>query len=224
MSTRALASPSTALVFLLAAAACPSPPSFAEEGHCHMASEPAAAAAPAPAAGQLSELSLPDLELVDQDGHTVRVWSDLVAGRKVAMNFIFTTCTTICPPQGATFAKLQRELARDGGEPVQLISVSIDPAVDTPARLKAWRDKLGAGPGWTLLTGAKPQVDSLLKALGAFAAEKTEHAPLFLVGDGKSGRWQRLYGLPSPAELKAALAGLDAAAAPSPATAEEVGR
>jgi protein SCO1/2 len=50
----------------------------------------------------------------------VRFYTDLVKGRVVAVNFIFTTCTTICPPLGATFARVQRELesvADDKGGP-----------------------------------------------------------------------------------------------------------
>lgn len=186
-------------------------PARAEEP-CHGA---APAAAPPLAASRVEALVIPDVVLNDQDGRAVRV-RDLIAGHRVAMNFIFTTCTTICPPQGATFAKLQKRLAE--GPPlaaVQLISVSIDPAVDTPARLKAWRDKLagsapGGGPSWTLLTGGKPQVDALLKALQVFTPDKGSHSPVALVGDGASGRWQRLYGLPSPAELVEALGAFDA--------------
>lgn len=152
-----------------------------------------------------ARLEIPDLELTDQDGKPVRFYSDLVAGRLVAMNFIFTTCTTICPPMGANFAKLERILARRQGAPVALISVSIDPATDTPARLKAWRDNLlGAGQAsspWTLVTGPRQEMTALLKALNAFNADKARHTPFLLLGNEATGQWRRVYGLTPPAEL-----------------------
>jgi protein SCO1/2 len=166
---------------------------------CH--TEPGQAAAPAAA-----ELKLPDVLLTDQDGRAVR-FADLVAGRRVAVNFIFTTCTTICPPMGAHFARLERLLAERGVVDVGLISLSIDPQVDSPPRLRAWREKLGGGKGWTLLTGPKPKVDGLLKALGVYTASPLDHAPVVLLSDGRSGRWQRAYGLTPPAELAALLLG-----------------
>ena len=104
-------------------------------------------------------MSIPDVELLDQDGRKIHFYSDLVKGKTVAINFIFTTCTTICPPMGATFASVQKEL---GDRDVQFISISVDPVTDTPERLKAWRAKFKAGPRWTLVTGEKEKIDELL--------------------------------------------------------------
>jgi hypothetical protein len=100
-----------------------------------------------------SKMTIPDVELLDQDGNKVRFYTDLVKGRTVAINFIFTTCTTICPPLGATFARVQKELGERAGRDVQLISVSVDPATDTPERMKAWGAKFHAAAGWTFVTG-----------------------------------------------------------------------
>jgi protein SCO1/2 len=157
-----------------------------------------------------SKMSIPDVELLDQDGRKVHFYSDLVKGKTVAVNFIFTTCTTICPPLGATFARVQRELGERAGRDVRLISVSVDPATDTPERLKSWGAKFHAGAGWTLVTGAKPQVDELLRALGAATASPADHTPTVLVGNEAAGQWTRAYGLARPAVL---LGLIDAAAA-----------
>jgi cytochrome oxidase Cu insertion factor (SCO1/SenC/PrrC family) len=181
----------------------------ADPAPCHTEAAPAAPAAAAPAA---ADLKLPDALLTDQDGRRVR-FADLVAGRRVALNFIFTTCTTICPPMGAHFARLERLLAERGVSDVCHLSLSIDPQVDSPPRLLAWRQKLGGGSGWTLLTGPKREVDALLKALGVYTASPLDHAPLVLLSDGKGGRWQRAYGLTPPAELAALLLGEPAPAA-----------
>jgi cytochrome oxidase Cu insertion factor (SCO1/SenC/PrrC family) len=146
-------------------------------------------------------MSIPDVELLDQDGRTVHFYSDLVRGKTVVVNFIFTTCTTVCPPLGATFARVQKELGERAGRDVQLISISVDPVTDTPERLKAWGEKFKAGPGWTLVTGAKPQVDELLRALSASAARREDHTPTVLIGNEAAGQWTRAYGLTSPAKL-----------------------
>jgi protein SCO1/2 len=148
--------------------------------------------------------SIPDVELTDQDGRPVHVYSDLIRGKRVAMNFVFTTCTTICPPMGANFERLQKVLgARAGraGNDVRLISVSIDPQTDTPQRLKAWGTKFHAGPGWTLLTGRKEDVDRLLKALGVYTPDRADHSPLVLLGNDSAKRWTRAYGLAAPAKM-----------------------
>jgi protein SCO1/2 len=153
------------------------------------------------AASANSRMSIPDVELLDQDGRRVRFYSDLVRGKVVAVNFIFTTCTTVCPPLGATFARVQRELGERAGRDVHLISISVDPATDTPERMKDWGAKFKAGPGWTLVTGPKPQVDELLRALAASSARREDHTPTVLVGNDATGQWTRAYGLTPPAKL-----------------------
>jgi cytochrome oxidase Cu insertion factor (SCO1/SenC/PrrC family) len=145
--------------------------------------------------------SIPDVVLVNQDGQQVRVRSDLVTGKIVAVNFIFTSCKGICPPMSANFAKLQEQLGRRVGNGVELISVSVDPQVDTPERLHAWRKAYGGGRGWTLLTGKKHDVDFLLKELHVFAADKSNHSPFILLGDEAARKWVRVHGLTEPERL-----------------------
>ena len=177
-------------------------------------------AADAHASHAPSKMTIPDVELLDQDGRKVRFYTDLVKGKTVAVNFVFTTCTTICPPLGATFARLQKELGARAGRDVRLVSISVDPATDTPERLKAWGAKFHAAEGWTLVTGRKPQVDELLRALGAGVASPADHTPTVLIGNDAAGQWTRAYGLARPAVLiglidDAAAGRLDAAAASS---------
>jgi protein SCO1 len=148
-----------------------------------------------------SKASIPDVVLLNQDGEQVRFYSDLVKNKVVAINFIFTTCTTICPPMGAHFSKLQKLMGERVNKDFHLISISVDPLTDTSQRLKAWGEKFNAGPGWTLLTGPKHDVVKLLKALGVFTADKWDHTPLVLIGNEATGRWVRADGLASPAKL-----------------------
>ncbi len=149
----------------------------------------------------LGATTIPDVEVKTADGSTVHFYRDLVQGRAVAMNFIFTTCTTICPPMGANFGQLQKLLGDRVGGDVRLISVSVDPVTDTPARMKEWGAKFGAGEGWTLVTGDRDEVTHLLKALGVFTPDVSDHSPVVLVGDDRRGEWTRAYGLTPPAKL-----------------------
>lgn len=154
-----------------------------------------------PEIGAVQKMNIPDVELLDQDGRKIHFYTDLIKGQTVAINFIFTTCTTICPPLGATFARVQRELGDKAGRDVRFISISVDPATDTPERLKAWGEKFHAGAGWTFVTGNKPQVDELLRALGASSARREDHSPTILIGNDAQGTWTRTYGLAKSSQL-----------------------
>jgi protein SCO1/2 len=143
--------------------------------------------------------NIPDVELVDQDGKTVHLYSDLVRGRVAALSFIFTTCTTICPLIGANLGRLQTELGQSlGEEDVALISVSVDPATDIPQRMKAWGAQFGAKPGWSLLTGDKREVDQLLKILGLFTPDIRSHSPFLLLVNDRTGDWTRVNVIETP--------------------------
>lgn len=187
---------------LLMLAALPPGLARAEDDHAHHHPTPAWKSQ------ALGGLTLPDVTLHDQDGNEVRFVSDLVADKVVAVNFVFTTCTTVCPPMGAIFGKLQQLLDDDSAGGVELISVSVDPVVDTPQRLKVWSDRFGRRPGWTLLTGDKPTIDRLLKALQVFTPDKGDHAPIVIVGDARHDRWTRAYGLAPAAQLAEMIEGL----------------
>ena len=162
---------------------------------CHQPAAPQGApvkgAAPAVA-------PIPDVWVVDQDGNKRRFYTDLVKGKVVAINFVFTSCTYICPMQGKNFGQLQASLGDRLGREVHLVSVSTDPATDTPARLKAWAATFGARPGWTLVTGEREEMDKLLLALTGDASGQSKHSPVAFVGDLDKGAWVRAYALAEP--------------------------
>ncbi|HSS22483.1 MAG TPA: SCO family protein [Pyrinomonadaceae bacterium] len=144
--------------------------------------------------------NIPDVQIYDQTGRRLNFYSDLIKGKTVAINFIFTTCTGVCPPLTATFRRVQQDLAKQG-LPAQLISISVDPVTDTPARLQEFAAKFKAAPGWTFVTGDKSAIDSILQALGTAVANKTDHTSMILIGNDVTGEWTRAYGLSSPAVL-----------------------
>jgi protein SCO1/2 len=176
--------------------------------------EAAPAAAAPTGAGALPpavNVSLVDAPLLDQDGRPVQFARDVVGDRIVVVDFVFTTCTTICPILSAKLAGLQGRLGDRLGKEVGLVSVSIDPARDTPERLKAYAARFKARPGWTWVTGEPETVNKVLKGLGAYTPNFNEHPPIMLVGDGRTGRWARFNGFPDPARLEAAIDALVAA-------------
>jgi len=141
----------------------------------------------------------------------VRFKTEVVGDRIVVLDFVYTTCTTVCPVLSALFSQLQGKLGDRLGRDVFLVSVTVDPNRDTPARLKAYAAKHGAGEGWTWLTGDKSSVDRVLKGLEAYTANFEDHPSQVMVGDGRSGVWTRFYGFPSPAQILAKVDELAAA-------------
>ena len=146
-------------------------------------------------------LRIPDATVYDQHGTRLKFYTDLVKGKTVAINFIFTTCTAICPSLTANFRRVQQQLGDRVGHDVHLISVSVDPATDVPERLKEYAAKFKAGPGWTFVTGDKAEIDSVLKALGTAVADKNDHTPMVLIGNESADDWSRTYGLSPPSRL-----------------------
>jgi cytochrome oxidase Cu insertion factor (SCO1/SenC/PrrC family) len=151
--------------------------------------------------GPTKKLIIPDVEVLDQDGNALHFYSDLIKGKTVAINFIFTNCTTICPPLAATFARVQREMGDRVGKDVHFISISVDPLTDTPERLKAWGAKFKAGAGWTFVTGSKPEMDKLLNALGASVSRREDHTPSVIVANDSKDIWTRTYGLAKTSQM-----------------------
>jgi protein SCO1/2 len=133
--------------------------------------------------------TIPDVTLVNQQGEPVKLYSDLMGNGVVVVNFIFTTCTTICPPMGAVFGQLQKLLHDRGHSGVRLISISIDPVTDTPDKLLAWGETFHAGPNWSLLTGDKADIDKVRRAFHSYTADKSSHSSVAFIGNAAKGKW-----------------------------------
>jgi len=133
--------------------------------------------------------------LTTQDGEQVRFYDDLIKGKIVAINLIYTTCQYACPLETARLSQVQRKLGDRMGRDVFFYSITIDPEHDTPAVLKEYAQKFNAGPGWTFLTGRKADIDLLSKKLGIYSApdpgNADGHMPYLLVGNEVTGQWMR---------------------------------
>ena len=149
-------------------------------------------------AAESADVDLRDRPLLTQHGDEVLFVSDVVGDDIVVMDFVYTTCTTICPVLSALFTQVQTKLGDEVGNGVTLVSMSVDPVRDTPQRMRAYSAKHKAGDGWLWLTGEKPVVEDVLVGMGAYTTNFEDHPTMVLIGDGKTGEWQRLFGFPNP--------------------------
>lgn len=148
----------------------------------------------------LANYDIPALTLVDASGREVSLAGLLDGGKPLMLNFIFTSCTTICPVQTATFSQVQAALGELQNQ-VRMVSISIDPEQDTPARLSAYAAKFHAGLQWRFLTGSVPDILAVQKAFDAYRGEKASHVPLTFLHASPGAPWVRIEGFISAAEL-----------------------
>jgi len=139
--------------------------------------------------------TIPDVVVINQNGEQVRLRSFLAdPTRPVVVDFIYGTCTTICPILSAGFANLQRKLGADSDK-VRLVSITIDPENDSPKVMKEYLKRYQAKPGWDFLTGSRADINQVMKAFNAYFPDKMSHLPLNFIREPGTGKWIRLYGL-----------------------------
>ena len=151
--------------------------------------------------------AVPDVVLINQDREKVRLVELLSSGKPVLLDFIYGTCTTICPILSAGYSNMQRKLG-DDPEQVQLVSISIDPEHDTPAVMTEYLERYQAKPGWDFLTGSREDIDKVMHAFDAYVQDKMSHYPLTLIRAPGGDYWVRIYGLVGTRELMEEYEGL----------------
>jgi protein SCO1/2 len=144
--------------------------------------------------------AMPDVVLVNQNGEKVRLKEYLQSNKPVVVDFIFGTCTTICPILSAGYVNLQQKLGADS-QKVKLVSISIDPENDTPKVMKMYLKRYRAKPGWDFLTGSRADIDKVMYAFNAYIPNKMSHFPLTLIRSPADGKWIRIFGLLSSSEF-----------------------
>ncbi len=145
-----------------------------------------------------AEYTVPDIVLTDERGEPVALRALLGGDRPIAINFIYTSCTTICPVMTATMLQLQRVLVQEPARPM-FVSISIDPDYDTATMLRAYAGRFGAD--WTFLTGERAEVLEVLQAFSAWRGNKTNHAAITLFRSAGAEHWTRVEGLASASQL-----------------------
>ncbi len=143
----------------------------------------------------------PNVPLVTHEGKTVRFFDDLIEGKVVVINFIYTTCTDVCPLDTARLKTIQEILGNRVGRDVFMYSISIDPDRDTPEKLAEYAKRYRVGPGWTFLTGKESDVLLLRKKLGLYIEgleDKLDHNMSFVIGNQRTGRWMKRSPMDNP--------------------------
>ncbi len=147
-----------------------------------------------------------NLELINQDGETVRFFDDVLKDKVVVINFIFTNCKGACP-----LITHKLTLVRDGlegyiGEPIQFVSLSLDPARDTPAAMKEFAKTHNADhDGWVFLTGKSENLDSIIKRLGQFTDDIEAHSTMMMAGNVNAAHWIKIQPQELPPQIVAKL-------------------
>jgi protein SCO1 len=153
-------------------------------------------------ARQAGNYTLPQTLLVRSDGAKTSFPQEIDDGKPVVLNFIYTTCTAICPILSQSFSEFQRKLGAER-EKVRMVSISIDPEEDTPKRLAAYAKQFDAGRQWGFYTGSVQASVSLQKAFQAYFGDKMHHRPVTFMRAAPGEAWVRLDGFTSPDDLLA---------------------
>jgi len=141
----------------------------------------------------------PNIPLTTHEGKSVRFFDDLIEGKVVVINFIYTSCKAVCPVETARLRQVQEILGDRVGRDVFMYSISIDPERDTVAALNDYHKAFKIGPGWTFLRGKKEDVDLLRKKLGLYIESIQEvsedgvidHNLNLIIGNQSTGRWMK---------------------------------
>lgn len=148
----------------------------------------------------IEEYQVPDVTLLSQDGQEVQLKNYFDSDKLIVLDFIYGTCTTICPVLSVSFAHLQKKLG-EKSDRVRLVSISIDPDNDTPELMKEHLQKYGAQPGWDAFTGKRDNIIQVLKEFDSYVSNKMDHYPLTILRGPGEKEWVRLYGLLSASDL-----------------------
>jgi protein SCO1 len=144
--------------------------------------------------------TVPNVTLLNQEGKKVNLKALVDAGKPVMIDFIYTTCNTICPVLSASFMNVRKGLGAEVDK-VQFISISIDPEHDRPEVMKKYLARFNSGKGWEFLTGSREDIARVLQALDASVIDKMAHEPLYLLRGSTSDQWVRVNGLMRKADL-----------------------
>jgi protein SCO1/2 len=174
----------------------------AAHAHHHMAADPTTRRS-------VIAYQIPDVKMVRDDGRSVSLVHEMDDGRPVVLAFIYTTCTTVCPLTSATLSELQRKLDASSHS-AHLVSISIDPEQDTPARLHEYAAKFGAGPAWQHYTGTLAASQTVQRAFDVYRGSKMDHAAVSLVRASPGDAWVRVEGFATSDQLMAELSGAPA--------------
>lgn len=133
----------------------------------------------------------PNLPVVNQNGETLKFYDDLIKDKIVIIMFIYTSCTDICPLTTARMTLIEDKLGNAVGRDIFIVSMTVDPEVDTPEKLKAYSKSFATGPGWTFVTGKPDDIRAINYRLGERSKVLSDHRNEIVLGNDVTGEWQR---------------------------------
>jgi cytochrome oxidase Cu insertion factor (SCO1/SenC/PrrC family) len=144
----------------------------------------------------------PKVRLTSSEGSDVVLSELLAEDSPVLLQFIFTSCATICPLLSATFARGQDPLTSTH-EGYRMLSISIDPEYDTPKRLADYAKRNNAGDNWTFLTGSRGDIGKVMRAFDVLyqGDNKMYHQPYTFLRARADAPWVRIDGILTVGEL-----------------------
>lgn len=134
-----------------------------------------------------------NLELISQDGERVRFYDDVLRGKVVLVNFIFTNCQAACPLMTRNLTLVRDMLGDQVGDSIHFVSISLDPVRDTPAAMKKFAETHDADQkGWLFLTGEPSSVHRIVAKLGQFSPDLESHSTLMLAANVRTAHWTKI--------------------------------
>jgi protein SCO1/2 len=145
----------------------------------------------------------PNVPLINQDKKKVHFYDDLIKGKIVVIQFMFSNCEKLCPMVTPNLVKVQKELQKQAPGEVSFVSITVDPEHDTPEALKAYSQKFRIQPGWQFLTGRRADVDRIRRELGVLDPEdqQFEHMNVLTIGNEPAGDWFGMRALEKPSVI-----------------------
>jgi protein SCO1 len=153
---------------------------------------------------RIQKLHLPNLPLISHEGKRVLFYDDLVKDKVVSLNFFFANCDEVCPLVMANLAKVQQLLGNQVGRDIHMYSFTLKPEEDTVEVIRSFRQKHGAGPGWTFFTAKPADMEKLRVAIGfsypdpAIDKDKTQHIGNIRYGNEPLMYWSACPGMAHP--------------------------
>ena len=162
---------------------------------------------PAKAAAGPQASYFPNPVLQTHEGRKLRFYDDVIRGKIVVINMMYTACTGICPGNTANLLQVQEALGSRLGRDIFMVSLTLRPEFDTPSALQAYRAQFGIKPGWTFLTGKPADVETIRRALGFFDSDPaidgdiSQHTGMLRIGNAVLDRWVMTPALASPRQI-----------------------
>lgn len=166
-----------------------------EHMHMHAGHGQKASASMHPSGPETVSVKPSNTLLSDSEGRQMRLEDDVIGDRIIVLSFVYTSCTTVCPMVTSVMSDLQSKLGSRLDKDVRLVTLTVDPARDTPSKLKSYAAQFDAKPSWFWLTGSSVNVTQALKSFGAYTPNFENHPVIVMIGDGQTGKWSRHYGL-----------------------------